>query len=595
MRELLVFLCMFNMALKSVLPETLGSKVKEIAKLHAIYLNAKNVQDNVKYLRIEITEDIIHRLNYFNKELGNILKILSKERLEEIIKNFEDIISENTLGLLVYDFVLNMYEKTDDFERMFYFRSSFETYIDDLHLLVPNMMQEQTGKLTNNILPYIKLEAVIKIMQEGNIPLTSSLVQLFECIKCPKLLREDCYQIMFNKIGSKNCEVIKFELNPLVEGFGFLGDHYKLKITIKPNEEISCFAKFIPSTNQMCEELALKAFKKEQFVYLEFIPLLKKSGIEDLSNFAPKCYFSKTNDVIVLEDLSPMGFICSEITKPTSYEWMVVVTKLLSKFHCSSIVLDEKLSEQIGKQTNMGEVFSKYLEEINMDKRDPNCWFMYFGGKLISDYFIEKLSYICKKLPIEKLKQATTRKVEKVFEHVKKSKKYYNVICHGDIWGGNILMNSHLDCIFIDYQLIRYCPPIVDLLFMIYMNSDREFRLKYLDEILEIYYKNLQHNLEMYNIDVAKFYTRELFFESVTDFKSTGIIQALMYLQIMLCPREIIKNVNSNEEKAKKFYAEDRLDIFDAVWSYEPFKTRITGLIEELYEVCEKENIGMIK
>lgn len=154
---------------------------------------------------------------------------------------------------------------------------------------------------------------------------------------------------------------------------------------------------------------------------------------------------------------------------------MFMTVKSLSKFHSCSFILDQHFTSKTGQKTVVGEVFKQYLEEINFDKSNPDCWFMYLGGKLISEYFIDKFSDICIKLSKEEFKRRADIEVEKAFENVKRSQKFYNVICHGDMWGSNILSNSNMDCVFVDYQMIRYCPPVVDLIFVLYINTNKIF------------------------------------------------------------------------------------------------------------------------
>lgn len=579
---------------KYELLQEIRTRVLEIANLHGEYLKNASIQDKIKWTKIEINKDIINTLINFNKELGNIVtEILIQERTKEIVGNFEAHDSTDGMLYLVYDFVQQFSKQMDKHEMLYYFHAIFELYFQNLQLQILTLSQEVFGRLIKIVLPYIKLEIVSKNIQTRIVPLKSSVVELFQCISCPKILLEDCYEIVRNEMGTKDFEVIKFELTPLVGGFGFLGDHFKFTIRIKPNETFSFFAKYLPTTNNICEKVALRACKKEEFVYKEVFPLMKIFGINKVSDFAATCYFSRTNDVIVLEDLNRKGLKCAEITIPANYDWMVMVIKQLSSLHASFMILDEKLTQQSGKKNNVEEFFSKYLVEINFDKNESSCWLLTFGANLISEYFIEKLSYISKKLELEEFKQCTRVKVEAMFEHVKKSEKYYNVISHGDMWGSNILSNSSKDCVFVDYQAVRYSPPALDVLFMIYMNTDKEFRLKHMDELLKIYYMNLQSSLEKYSVDISKYYTSKTFYESINYFKSSCIVKALAYLQIILCPREVIKKFNTDEEMAKKFYLQDRRDIHDAAWSYEPFKTRITGLVEDLYEVCENETLKL--
>lgn len=577
------------------LSENLKITVKEIFDLK--YANDGTIPNKPKYTTIESLEDIINILNCYNEDCGNeIKKTVVEEGTNLILKNFKHVfeqVSADGPEVMVYDFLRKMFDRTSHLEKQRYFHQLLDRYFEEHHHQLPTLTKELFGKLVKIFLPNIKMETLVLNLQKRIASSESALSQVMECILCPRLMREDCYVIVFNKIRTHSYELKSFKLNPLSEGFGFLGDHFILKIAIEHDgldQELSFFAKFIPTTNKICETIALGAFKKEEFIYKQLKLVLKEFRISELLDFAPKCYFTRANDVIVLEDLNLLGLTFSDLTVPVTYEWMIMVTKQLGRFHACSFVLEEKLSKKIGNEIFLGDIFTDYFDETNFDKNNPNCWVMCFGANLISEYFIKELSDICKKLPVEDFQRKTKIEVDRMYENVKRSDKYNNVICHGDMWGANILSNKAMDCVLVDYQIMRYCPPAEDLLFMIYINSDRKLRLKHINDFIASYYTSLRRNLEMYNVDLDKFYTWDKFLESVNYFKTTGIIKALCYSQIMLCPREAIKEINSNEEMSRKFYSEDRRELHDAAWNYEPFRTRIRGLIEDLYEYCENNS-----
>lgn len=68
----------------------------------------------------------------------------------------------------------------------------------------------------------------------------------------------------------------------------------------------------------------------------------------------------------------------------------------------------------------------------------------------------------------------------------------WNVICHGDIWINNIMLNSDDNKVkLIDLQTMRYTSPIIDILHFIYSSTERSLRQQYLHKLIAVYHKTL--------------------------------------------------------------------------------------------------------
>lgn len=571
------------------LPEELNIFLTELTQSHLHHLKGNNILKKEAYKEFEYNEGNLESMcQYFNEELG------SKLERRHIIKGLKLIIStgedglknvlENDSKLIVYDLLQNVFTLLDELNMDCYLHTFFEVYFQEVREMNPTLTKECFDRIIRDILPYLKLKKALNNMQRSVIPSRSSLVQLLECILYPKISREDCHQIVYNKLQDNNYDLITYKLKPFDGAIGFLGDHFKLEISIKQNDsekELGFFAKFVPNVSTVIDSMALDTFKKEEFIYKAFIPYLQQLGVTDLSNFAPKCNFTRTNVVLVLEDLTHLGFTSLDNTIIAKYDWIVAAVRKLSRFHACSIIVDQKLKQQSGEERYIGDIFGEYLEEVIFARNG----IMDFGTKYI-EYFIEKLSHMWKNISVDMFKRQTIMLSGRMLEDINRSDKYYNVISHGDIHGRNILSDAVQNCFLIDFQLIRYCPPAVDLLFLIYMTTEKDFRKTYMEELLKIYYDCLKQNLNLYNIDINQYYTPEHFYESTNYFKSTGVIQAICYLQLNLCPKKFLDEMKNDVEKTKKFCLEDRKEIFDVAWNNETFKTRISSLMEDLYEIC---------
>lgn len=567
------------------------SHLKQFVK-NIMIKKGENACENIMLLAKNEVKKIVNIISEFGNNNGcEIDKKVVENRIGEILKNGEEVL-QNVSGddsqLSLCNFLYETLKQTKAVERQNYFQKMLEIYYqmseDTIH--ASKGCNQELLKIS---LPYLKLKLMAKQLKENEIPLKQSLLELFECVACPKILREDCYQIVRNKVVSDDYEFIKFDLVPIEEKLGCVSAYFLLNITVKHKDiekVLTFFAKCVPKTNDSLEILATNTFKREAFIYTEFIPKLKRLGIEDISNFAPKYFLSRANDFIILENLSTEEFYTPDITVPVSYDWLVTATRKLSEFHACSVILNAKISKENGD--SIGKIYEEYLTDFYSIPGEPSYIASRNSVKMICDVFLEKLRHIPRKFSVEQFKEKILNEFRLVFDKNIQSEKYLNVICHRDLWCSNIISKKGLDsCCLIDFQIITYGPPAVDLLFMIYVNTERATRQKFFNELIKLYYSSLKRNVEKYEIDMDQVCTYEQFLDMAKEYASSAILMSLFHLQILLHPE--LQEIKKDEMKTEKFYFGDRREMIEEAWNYEPYRTRIGDLIEELYEILENK------
>lgn len=531
---------------------------------------------------------------------------------------------------LVYDVLQCIFYFSTEKMRQTYFHELLDYYYnaltDNLHqigLNVSNILPLQKyHKLINKFSPYVKLEVALSSCEQYLEPLKvleddsfvsniwnlfdsgeecfefvwKWIVKLYEIVLYTNLSREDCYRIVKNKIGSSNYEFLSWQLTPVELRSGFLGDYYKLLINIKRNDKmqsLNFFAKYLPTYNESAQEMSSRAFGKEEFFYGMFIPEVNKLGLKEITDFLPKCYFSRSDDVIILEDLSILNYESLAKGEALSYENVLLVIKQLAKIHTCSLLYEEIMTEKLGKLYRIGDEFAKYIEEVFLileDGRPRDIVASGISGNL--KYLLDAFPDIPKKFSMEKFKEKVKDLYDKMVPCKLTSPKFRNVIAHGDLWGNNFLFKKNENgkptiCFLVDYQLIRYCPPSHDLLFFVYLNTDKNTREKYMSRILKDYYNELSQIFERHNFDLSKIYTFHTFLDSCEFVKPEAICLALLYLQFVLYPSEKVQELVLNKEKFRHIFLVDRKELLDEVYHNDFYRQRMREIVEDLYEVCE--------
>lgn len=519
---------------------------------------------------------------------------------------------------LVYDLLLAIFSFTDQNMRQHYFHElldhyykSFEKNLKKLTLDVTKFLPLKSfQRQVDEFIPHIKVETLKQMCRvftrdknfsngenvDWHKAIFTSVLEVNECILYPNLSRENCYRIIKNKVGSSDYTLLNYKLIPLQEREGYFGDYFKLKIEIEHNDEVQFlhfFAKYLPTYDDMAKSVAIGSFKKEEFYYFEYIQQLNDLGAGDITNFLPKCYFSRTDEALIFEDMTMMNYKTFPVSVPYTYEMLLVTIKQLAKVHACSLLYEELLSKKRNEIVRLDVEHPEYIEErtvINKGespvKNTLECAIRTFLEML------KAFPDIPKKFSLEEFIKRSKMVFDLCFEQVKKSDKFRNVLCQGDCWASNILFkpdkdNLPIGCCLVDYQLTRYCPPAHDIYFLLYMATTKETRKKFESKLLQEYYSELSNILQKHKVDLQKIYTYQEFIDSCEYMRSQGLCHAAMILQFVLFPGVKLKSIVQDKEQLSKLLQVNR-DVFVEELKYGGvYRQRMKELAEELCDICE--------
>jgi thiamine kinase-like enzyme len=112
----------------------------------------------------------------------------------------------------------------------------------------------------------------------------------------------------------------------------------------------------------------------------------------------------------------------------------------------------------------------------------------------------------------------------------KPSDKYRNILCHGDLWLNNILFKldedgKPTDAALVDFQIIRYVPPAMDIVMFLHATTTRDFRERHILELLMTYQVALQDALKIAGLENHALSLQELL-QSVHEYRFFGVVVA---------------------------------------------------------------------
>lgn len=428
--------------------------------------------------------------------------------------------------------------------------------------------------------------------------MTESLDELEDYVTHARLTLEDCFKIIPSKIKTTNYTLLGYSLDPLKKIGGFLGDHYKLKINVSIDDQpkiLNLFAKCSPQIKTRFDmAMGSRAFVKESFMLQKLIPLIQEMGIDAIDSCVIPYHLVRVNDVIVFDDVEFEGFYVADQRVPFDFEQLQIIVKKLAIYHASNIVLEERISQNISRQFRLNERFKSEFEEsfFPTGNHHPSSLSIKLGIDSVG-YQIDMFPELSKGISQEAFKQKSKKAFEAVYELVKFSEKYRNVVCHGDLWASNIMMKykdkTPIDCLIIDYQILRYCPPAHDLLCLLYLTTNRKARAQFASKLIDIYYEKFKEILEQYECDVNAIYPYDKFMESCEYMTPQAVCQTVIYYHCVMTNSDLMKEYTATEESTNKIFLVDRRDFLKDMCQRDPiYRERMKESIEDLREVCLK-------
>ncbi|KAK7794868.1 hypothetical protein R5R35_013585 [Gryllus longicercus] len=423
--------------------------------------------------------------------------------------------------------------------------------------------------------------------------------------RAPSLSTDEARVIAAECSGTSDFELLELqEISEGKESGGFMSDYLRFKIRIRLQDGTekchNLFAKTVPRTpgghRDFVEEV--QCYVKEVGFYRKVLPLLLKHQNNDkrssvsgvIGKWAPHCYLTR-DDIIIMEDLGIFNFRILNSRDLLDWSHCVTVLKKIASFHAASIIFEEKEKQNLEKTCRIVDLhpdcFTDVIDRAMSDDKNKG-WFL-AGVRAI----VALVPYLSKYQHSTKLQRMIQEKIPTVFESVgglKTSDKYRNVVCHGDLWSSNILFNYGEDsrpdtARFVDYQVLRYAPPATDLVIFINTTTNQNFRKRHNKDMLKIYYKEFNSELQEYGLSANEILSFEELHESFEHFSPAGRAIAGLYYQLILMDHEKKNSLFSSPENYSTFFLIDRSsDVRECFLKDEVFRYRMEEALNELID-----------
>lgn len=480
-------------------------------------------------------------------------------------------------------------------------RKHFQEYLEYYFNCVDKRLKDKNGVQWDDF--YLSCKTLLPPNKLRNAyfsdDINKSAVKLENVLTNHILSEEDCFAIVSNRLGSLDYNLLDYKINGFEEVSGYLGDHFTLKINISSQigkEELGFFVKAVPTAPSQREfGMENGAFFKEYRMFTKLVSLLKKHDINILENVIPKTYLCRVNDVLVEEDLVEQGFVKLKQQFSLEFQEVVAVMKALARFHAAFLILEEKIGHRLGRTYRLNQEFNKEFEETFYGTKTEISISAMEACKTGARASVEMFHSEERTLDKETLFNLLARGINKQEANVKPSERFRNTITHGDLWVNNVLFRyengAAKDCRIIDFQSYRYHPPAHDVLGILHLTTDREFRSKYLSKSLNIYFEELSTIFSDHGL--PDLISKEEFEESCIFYKESVLVQTMTHFQVILMPADVSKYLFENPDELRKAFFVDKYKFVQEMCARdENFRRRNRECFLDLAEYFESLHVN---
>ncbi|XP_075977878.1 uncharacterized protein LOC142977689 [Anticarsia gemmatalis] len=366
---------------------------------------------------------------------------------------------------------------------------------------------------------------------------------------------------------------------------GYLGDHLHLIIQAESNGIISktkLFVKCMPRFDKWKAEYLneLNFFKKE---YIMLSTLFTEfQNFEGLHKWRPKLLFIK-EDLFVFENVSLQGYVMPHHQETLTFEELKASVATLARFHAQSYIFEERRSKMLGRPYRIWEDYSDYLQEPCKGSDWRNT-----GRNAVIDFLKEFSEYRSRSNFNKYLDLVVPILYDKAIELMKPSSEYRNVVVHRDLWTNNIFLKKEAGlyhALFVDFQTVLYCSPMLDLSSLIYFNTSRSDRNTWTDKLIWFYYAVLAKELEYGGVNVEDIFDKDTIMEAYEKSIVFGMTQAGLITPIVAMNKFKREEIFCNPESSRIANVVTRSKEFiDYAYEDDKYRARVTELFDEMVE-----------
>lgn len=398
-----------------------------------------------------------------------------------------------------------------------------------------------------------------------------------------------------------------------VKGEGFMSALAILKVEAIVDGENKTYSWVVKSTprelNKALMGIRIRTDEREVNFFGKLLPTLKNFlTSQNLLEIMPKtctipyCSWTDDDKVLIMQNLKTLGYRDAVNKKAgLDIEHVRAAMKWMATFHAITYAFVDKYEGGVDKVMKDFDLFFWKFEDMidwekevapfrdvgndqqrsmfkGIDEKNPGKNFVGILEKVIAEH--GDLGTLAMKV---------------------RDKQSYKLktICHGDPWFNNMMFMYNddgklKDILFIDFQMMGYMSPALDLVYFLAASTTGDLRRSYMPHILTLYHTIFIQTLDRFGISVN--FTYEDLQEDVRKAKAHGLNFALGALPSILAENtddvvdteEWMKAINEEDAALKEQKIKEVMDQMNASYNKnDAVVQRMKDLVEEWAEAGE--------
>lgn len=142
--------------------------------------------------------------------------------------------------------------------------------------------------------------------------------------------------------------------------------------------------------------------------------------------------------------------------------------------------------------------------------------------------------------------------------------------------------NSPKDICLYDWQVLRYASPALDLLYYMFISTNKSLRAENYNKLLKVYYQNLSDHIKRLGGNPDNLFTFQNLLQQLKKFGKFGVLFSTLLLQIILRESSELPDMDQMAQSLKDD-VNTKFD-FSSDKSYQVYKTRISDVLRDAFD-----------
>ncbi|XP_031627278.1 uncharacterized protein LOC116343395 [Contarinia nasturtii] len=351
-------------------------------------------------------------------------------------------------------------------------------------------------------------------------------------------------------------------------------------------EELSLICKTPPVDENRRKILKSNlVFDREIYVYSKLLPAFtsfqQNQGLSEADSFLsfPKVYACEANEkdgnyILIMEDMRSKNYEMWPKEKEISLDHELRIMTELGKFNGVAFAMKTQRPDQFAEFNQMNDLF------VDVVSRGL------FRSLVLKS--IERAANALKNPKYKQFMNNIRSNCEQKLEYYLSGtcNKDFTVIGHSDCWSNNFLFQyfdknkTQLKSIcFLDWQFTHSCSPALDLLYNIFSSTDKNFREKHYEQLLQAYHSSLSTTIEKLGSDPDGLFSYENLQNELKKFGEFTLLVVPMLLLVKITNPKDIKPIGDYSACVERGEEIDLINNLD-----EETQEKFSGLINDLFD-----------